>query len=133
MAPCRTTRHRAGLLVTGDLLHQRRDALLPGLLQLNGHPTRRLPGTLNMSITGLRGDQLLAATPGIAAATGSACHSGTPQPSPVLLAMGHPADRALAALRLTLGRWTTRDDVERAADLLATTAAKLLAQEGRAR
>jgi cysteine desulfurase len=100
------------------LLHQLAE-LLPGRVQLNGHRDRRLPNTLNVSITGVAGDDLLAATPGIAAATGSACHTGTPEPSPVLLAMGHDPDRALSALRLTLGRWTSRDDIVQAAHQIA--------------
>jgi cysteine desulfurase len=104
-----------------NLLH-RLDELLPGRVQLNGHRDERLPNTLNISITGIAGDDLLAATPGIAAATGSACHTGTPEPSPVLLAMGHGPGRALSALRLTLGRWTTRDDIEQAAHQIAAGA-----------
>ena len=108
-----------------DLLHRRLDEQLPGLVRLNGHPAERLPGTLNISITGVRGDQLLAATPGIAAATGSACHAGSAKPSPVLLAMGHDKDRASSALRLTAGRWTTRDDAEAAAAAIARTARRL--------
>ncbi|MGH8829264.1 MAG: cysteine desulfurase family protein, partial [Jiangellaceae bacterium] len=102
-----------------DLLHHKLDELLPGRIQLNGHHDRRLPNTLNVSITGAVGDDLLAATPGIAAATGSACHTGSPEPSPVLLAMGHDPGRALSALRLTLGRWTTRDDIGHAAHQIA--------------
>jgi cysteine desulfurase len=98
-----------------NLLHRRLDELLPGRVQLNGHRDERLPNTLNVSITGVTGDDLLAASPGIAAATGAACHSATPEPSPVLLAMGHDPGRALSALRLTIGRWTTRDDIEQAA------------------
>ena len=87
-----------------DLFHHRLAELLPGWIQLNGHRARRLPNTLNISITGVHGDDLLAATPGITASTGSACHTGMPEPSPVLLAMGHDHGRALSALRLTLGR-----------------------------
>jgi len=105
--------------VLRDLLHHQLDKLLPGRVQLNGHHDRRLPNTLNVSITGAVGDDLLAATPGIAAATGSACHNGSPKPSPVLLAMGHDPGRALSALRLTLGRWTTRDDIGHAAHQIA--------------
>lgn len=105
-----------------DLLHHRLDELLPGRVQLNGHRDLRLPNTLNVSITGVTGDDLLAAIPGIAAATGAACHSATPEPSPVLLAMGHDPGRALSALRLTLGRWTTRDDIEKAAHQIAAEA-----------
>jgi cysteine desulfurase len=105
-----------------DLLHHRLDELLPGRVQLNGHRDQRLPNTLNVSITGVIGENLLAAIPGIAAATGAACHSATPEPSPVLLAMGHHPGRALSALRLTIGRWTTRDDIEHAAREIAAEA-----------
>jgi cysteine desulfurase len=105
-----------------DLMHHRLDELLPRRVQLNGHRDQRLPNTLNISITGVTGDDLLAAIPGIAAATGAACHSATPDPSPVLLAMGHDPGRALSALRLTLGRWTTRDDIEQAARQIAAEA-----------
>jgi cysteine desulfurase len=108
-----------------DLLHLRLEDRLPGDVHVNGHPTDRLPTTLNVSIDGVTGEQLLAATPGIAAATGSACHEGDPEPSGVLLAMGLPRRRALAAVRLTLGRWTTEQDVEQAARLLAESADKL--------
>jgi cysteine desulfurase len=111
-----------------DLLHRRLEELLPGLVSRNGHPQHRLPGTLNVSITGVRGDQLLAATAGVAAATGSACHAGSTEPSPVLLAMGYDKDRAASALRLTLGRWTTRDEIEAAALAIATSARSLLAR-----
>jgi cysteine desulfurase len=105
-----------------DALHDRLTEQLPGRVHLNGHPTLRLPNTLNISIDGTIGHELLATTPDIAASTGSACHEGTHQPSPVLTAMGIPADRALSALRLSLGRWTTTDDVATAAHALTTTA-----------
>lgn len=107
-----------------DLLHRLLDAALPGRVRLNGHPDERLPGTLNISITGTTGDGLLAATPEIAAATGSACHAGATEPSPVLLAMGHPTERAGSALRLTLGRWTTDDEVRQAAARIARSAGR---------
>jgi cysteine desulfurase len=109
-----------------DLLHRRLEEQLPGLVNLNGHPAQRLPGTLNISITGVPGGQLLAAAPGVAAATGSACHAGSTEPSPVLLAMGHGKDRASSALRLALGRWTTREQVEAAATQIAAAARSLL-------
>lgn len=102
-----------------DHLHRNLAALLPGRVQLNGHPTQRLPGTLNISITATNGRALLAGLPGIAAATGSACHEGVDEPSAVLVAMGLSRARAAAALRLSLGRWTTQDDVEQAAQLIA--------------
>jgi cysteine desulfurase len=105
-----------------DRLHQQLAARLPGTVQLNGHPEQRLPNTLNVSIAGVHGDHLLAAVPELAASTGSACHTGTTQPSPVLAAMGIDPDRALAALRLSLGRWTTEHDLGHAAHLIATAA-----------
>lgn len=114
-----------GLRELRDLLNRRLDELLPGRVLLNGHAVQRLPGTLNVSIAGVRGHELLAATPAIAAATGSACHEGSAEPSPVLLAMGHDNDRALSALRLSLGRWTTAADVEAAATAIAETARRL--------
>ncbi len=110
-----------------DLLHQRLSESLPDMVHLNGHPTERLPNTLNVSIDGVIGEAVLAATPEIAAATGSACHEGSTEPSPVLLAQGIERARALAALRLSLGRWTTEDEVERAAHLLAQTVRRLRA------
>ncbi|MHA6632053.1 cysteine desulfurase family protein [Pseudonocardia sichuanensis] len=102
-----------------DLLHREVERLLPGRVHLNGHPDLRLPGTLNVSIDGVRSRTLLAALPEIAAATGSACHEGVDAPSEVLLAMGLPPARANAALRLSLGRWTTEDELRRAAELIA--------------
>ena len=104
-----------------DRLHQRLEQRLPEAVHLNGHPTERLPNTLNVSIDGVSGEEVLAATPGIAASTGSACHAGTTFPSGVLSAMGMDRIRALGALRLTLGRWSTTDEVEQAASLLAQT------------
>jgi cysteine desulfurase len=98
-----------------DMLHEHLLAALPGRVHLNGPRTRRLPNTLNVSIEGVRGHELLAAAPGVAASTGSACHSGVHTPSPVLTAMGLDADRALAAVRLSLGRWTTDADIGSAA------------------
>ncbi len=105
-----------------DRLHGAIVDALPGAVHLNGHPDRRLPNTVNLSITGIPGDALLADVPEIAASTGSACHTGATDPSPVLSAMGLDRDRALGALRLSLGRWSTRTDVDRAAAALITAA-----------
>jgi cysteine desulfurase len=104
-----------------DRLHHTLDVALTGRVHLNGHSNQRLPHTLNISITGTVGDALLAALPQLAASTGSACHAGHTDPSPVLTAMGVPTDRALAALRLSLGRWTTSEHIDRAADLITRT------------
>jgi cysteine desulfurase len=102
-----------------DRLFTLLDQRLPGRVQLNGHAIERLPNTLNISIEGIVGEELLSAIPDLASSTGSACHEGSTDPSPVLTAMGLSRARALAALRLTLGRWTDEAQVERAAHLLA--------------
>lgn len=101
-----------------DRLWERLSAAVPGL-QLNGHPTPRLPNTLNVRFPGTSGVAVLAAAPEVAASTGSACHDGREQASAVILAMGIPLTEALGSVRLTLGRHTTRDDVDRAAEALA--------------
>ena len=95
-----------------DLLEPRLAARLPGRVTLNGHRERRLPQTLNVCIAGLRGHGS-AAVPGVTASTGSASHAGEDAPSPVLVAMGLGPERAMAAVRLSLGRWTTAEDVWR--------------------
>jgi cysteine desulfurase len=106
-------------------LHDRLPALLrdgvPGLA-LNGHPERRLPNTLNVSFPGQDGEELLARTPQVAASTGSACHAGRTEPSGVLLAMGIERERALGAVRLSLGYETTAEDVEAAGTVLIESA-----------
>lgn len=112
---------QARLHALRDRLPQLLERSLPGAVHLNGHVTQRLPNTLNVSIDGIVGEEVLAATPGIASSTGSACHEGSTEPSAVLLAMGLSRERALGALRLTLGRWSTANEVERAAILLAQT------------
>jgi len=92
---------------------------------LNGWPAERLPNTLNVSFIGLSGAELLAAIPEIAASTGSACHDGSEHFSPVLTAMNVHAGVAAGAIRLSLGRQTTEDEIDRAAHLLATRALEL--------
>jgi cysteine desulfurase len=91
-------------------------------VKLNGHPEKRLPNTLNISISGKIGEQLLAQMPEIAASTGSACHAGSTNPSAVLLAMGLTREQALGALRLSLGRWSTPEEIGEAARLIVRTA-----------
>jgi cysteine desulfurase len=109
------------------LFHRLVDAV-PGI-ELNGHPTNRLPNTLNVSFPGVAGAQVLAACPEVAASTGSACHAASPEPSPVLLAMGLGLERALGAVRLSLGRWTTAEEVDSAAQHLGH-AYRMLTAEG---
>jgi len=85
---------------------------------LNGHPTHRLPNTLNVSFVGRVGAELLGRLDGVAASTGSACHSGRIELSPVLQAMRIAPDVGMGAVRLSLGRPTTRDDVDAVAERL---------------
>ncbi len=82
---------------------------------LNGHPDERLPNTLNVSFVRRVGADLLAALDGVAASTGSACHAGSVELSPVLRAMGVRPDVGMGAIRLSLGRTTTEAEVRAAA------------------
>jgi len=113
-----------------DRLRARRDRL-HRLLEadtgavLNGPREERLPNTLNLSFPGVVGNELLEATPEIAASTGSACHAGKHEPSSVLLAMGRSPQVALGAVRLSLGRGTTDREVDRAAKALTAAWRKL--------
>ena len=83
-------------------------------VRLNGHPTKRLPGNVNFSIEYIEGESLLLSLDmkGIAASSGSACTSGSLDPSHVLLAIGLPHEIAHGSLRLTLGEENTDDDVD---------------------
>jgi cysteine desulfurase len=89
---------------------------------LNGHPEKRLPNTLNVNFVGWVGAELLQAAPVVAASTGSACHEGSVKLSPVLEAMGVPAQLGRGAVRLSVGRFSTEDEIERAAVALVNAA-----------
>ena len=116
---------------TAERLRALRDRLHEGLatrvegLHLNGHPRQRLPNTLNLSFEGLDGNVLLAALPEIAASTGSACHAGATEPSPVLTAMGVPSEIALGAVRFSLGRQNNQQEIDRVVELLASKVTEL--------
>jgi cysteine desulfurase len=101
-----------------DLLHALLEGAIPGL-SLNGHPDRRLPNTLNVNFPGVSGASLLERAGAVAASTGSACHAGETKLSPVLAAMGVPPEVGRGAVRLSLGRRTTRAEIEEAAAALA--------------
>jgi cysteine desulfurase len=108
----------ARLAALRDQLRAELAAQLPVPLHVHGHPTQRLPNTLNVRVDTATGRELLAAAPGLAASTGSACHAAENQPSTGLLALGLSPDQAASALRLSVGRWTTQEDVTTAARLL---------------
>lgn len=105
-----------------------RDRLIAGVLarvpeaQLTGHPTQRLANHASFVFRGIDGESLLMAldVEGFAVSTGSACSSGSPEPSPVLLAMGFSPEWALGSLRVTLGYPTTEADIDAFLDVLPT-------------
>ncbi|HEU5326206.1 MAG TPA: cysteine desulfurase family protein [Candidatus Limnocylindria bacterium] len=109
-----------------------RDRLVAGLtalggVQLTGHPTERLPNSASVVIDGIEGGDLVAALDleGIEASTGSACTTGSVEPSHVLLAMGIDAQLAHGSLRLTIGRETTAADVERTLQVTASVVGRM--------
>lgn len=93
---------------------------------LNCHPRYRLPNTLNVSFIGRVGAEILTGLDGVAASTGSACHAGRVELSPVLKAMGVPPEVGMGAVRFSLGRTTTQDEIDvvvaRLTDLLPSLA-----------
>jgi cysteine desulfurase len=91
---------------------------------LNGHPELRLPNTLNVNFLGKVGADLLKEAPEVAASTGSACHEGHISLSPVLAAMGIAPEIGKGAVRLTVGRFTTEQEIDRAAEVLIRAARK---------
>ena len=88
---------------------------------LNGHPTHRLPNTLNISFIRKVGGEILSQLDGVAASTGAACHSGSVELSPVLKAMGISTEVGMGAVRFSLGRTTTIQELERVVQLLNNT------------
>lgn len=106
-------------LTAMDRVRELRDRLWEQLRQrfgegvvLNGHPEQRLPNTLNVSFVGKVGAEVLGALNGVAASTGSACHSGRVELSPVLEAIGVSPEVGMGAVRFSLGRKTTRDEID---------------------
>lgn len=115
-----------------------RDQLIEGVLRfapnarLTGHPEQRLPNHASFVFDGLDGNVLIMHLDmkGIAASSASACKTGNPEPSSVLLAMGVPYDAAFGGLRLTVGKDTTEADIEYAVSVLGTTVEKLYRLQG---
>jgi cysteine desulfurase len=110
-----------------------RKKLLEGIMtriddvQLNGHPEFRLPNTLNLSFGFVESESLLIGLDlaGIAVSSGSACSSGSPEPSHVLLSMGIEPEVCQGALRMSLGRDTTGEDIDYVLDVLPEAVARL--------
>jgi cysteine desulfurase len=101
-----------------NYLHQRLNDEIE-VLEANGSKEYRLPNTLNVRFPEVSGRRLLSNTPEVAASTGSACHEAAGSASAVLQQLGLTRSEALSAVRLSLGRHTTEEEVDRAASLLA--------------
>jgi cysteine desulfurase len=101
-------------------------AALPGVLR-NGHPTERLPHTTNLAFAGVEAESLILALDlvGIGASSGAACSSGSLEPSHVLAAMGLPRERVLSSVRFSLGRTTTREEIEHVVEVLPPIVARM--------
>jgi cysteine desulfurase len=109
---------RLHLMELRDYFHAGLKKLFGDALHLNGHPTERLPNTLNVSFAGHMGSELLEVLGCVAASTGSACHSGSREISPVLQAMGVPGSIGHGAVRFSLGRSTTKAQLDRVLSLM---------------
>jgi len=101
----------ARLLALRERLRTGIVAALPEV-RLNGHPTQRLPGNLNLAFAGVEGESVLLGMADVALSSGSACTSASLEPSHVLKAIGLPDDLAHGSLRFGLGRFTTEDEVD---------------------
>ncbi|MEN9474555.1 MAG: cysteine sulfinate desulfinase/cysteine desulfurase [Pseudomonadota bacterium] len=108
-------------------LHDRMFAGLSSIEQtfLNGHETRRIPHNLNMSFNYVEGESLIMGIKGLAVSSGSACTSASLEPSYVLRALGRSDELAHSSLRMTIGRWTTEEEVDNAIESIKTNVAKL--------
>jgi cysteine desulfurase len=112
-----------------------RDKLISGIVQkvdrthLNGHPVKRLPNNVNISVEFVEGESMCLNMDivGICASTGSACSSGSLEASHVLLAIGLEHVQAHGSLRFTLGKWTTEEEVEKVLEILPRIIGKLRA------
>ena len=110
-----------------------RDQLIAGLqskiafVKLNGHPVKRLPNNVNLSLAYVEGEATLLSLDfqGICASTGSACSSGSMEPSHVLMAMNVPVEEARCSIRFSLGKWTTQSDIEKVLQVLPRIINKL--------
>jgi cysteine desulfurase len=139
-----------GMAVAYDLANSERNEVVPRLaaqrdrlrdaitalpdVELTGHPRKRLPGHLSVIAGETDGDALIRALDldGVAASTGSACTTGSTEPSHVLTALGFPDDEARGSLRITLGRTTTDADIEQAAQIIPATIERMRAASGAA-
>jgi cysteine desulfurase len=109
-----------------DRLYQGLVDLLEGV-SLNGHPTQRLPGNLNVSFAGVQGEALLVSMRQVAVSSGSACSSASPEPSYVLKALGVDDELAHASIRFSVGRFNTGEEIDFALDEVTRNVRRLRA------
>jgi len=108
-----------------------RDRLWEGLkehvpdLQLNGHPEKRLPNTLNVTFPGIDSNTLLSELEEVAASAGAACHTDVTVPSTVLVAMHVPVEAALGTIRFSVGKWNTEEEIDRAVQIISDAVERL--------
>ena len=108
-----------------------RDRLWEGLkehipdLQLNGHPEKRLPNTLNVTFPGIDSNTLLSELEEVAASAGAACHTDVTVPSAVLVAMHVPVEAALGTIRFSVGKWNTEEEIDRAVQIISDAVERL--------
>lgn len=120
---------REGGAVEQERMRELRDHLEHALIEripdvsLNGHATRRLANTTNLSFAGTDAESLMRRAPGLAVSTSSACTSATLQPSYVLAALGASRARIDGSLRFSLGRFTTSEEIERAVEMMTAAVA----------
>jgi cysteine desulfurase len=118
--------HAKHLRFLRDALH---DKIVQGVkrVHLNGHPHQRLPGTLNLSFEGVEGESLILSLDlqDVAVASGSACTSGTLEPSHVLTAMGIPPEISQTAIRFSFGKDNSMEEVEYVAGLIPPSVERL--------
>ncbi len=106
------------------------DRLIKGLQDveqvfLNGHATQRVPHNINMSFNFVEGESLIMGIKGLAVSSGSACTSASLEPSYVLRALGRSDELAHSSLRMTIGRWSTEEEIDFAIDTIRTNVTKL--------
>ena len=108
-------------------LHDRLIAGLSDMEQvfLNGHPTQRVPHNINISFNYVEGESLIMGIKGLAVSSGSACTSASLEPSYVLRALGRSDELAHSSLRMTIGRWTTEEEIDYAIKTIRENVAKL--------
>lgn len=129
---------RRNLTAYQEHLRQMRDRLEEGLrthlpgLRVNGAGQQRLPNTSSVSFPGVEASALLAEMPGLAASAGAACHSDRVEVSSVLEAMGLPLEYAMGTVRLSVGRYTTAGEIDRAVAEIARAVAAHRARSGAA-